>query len=410
MSNPLFLATEIPWGDLKAKDLEELLYWLFDSMGAKELEWRVGGSGSGTSDQGRDLELSFYTSSPDGDLVQQRWWVEAKGRRGTVEPIAVKNAVVNAVGRTDVDVVVVATNSVFSNPTKDWVKEWQRANVRPKVKLWGKTELEAFCSKNPVAVIRVFKQALSSQGKIEVAESKLWNYATFTDEPTLMKVWEDRAHLVIGSRTLVALVVSEMANGDIDSRPWGMFVGQDTLLDALSAGLVNFLHLVFRAGESGVRQEPLIRGLAYLTLVCVHRIGEKKTADVLTEVWDAVKGDEYPEKIRKSILRPILLSVNDDIHDVCTSDCIRVDTKRVSLTEQETETYWNRLSMAHKKVQKERRFIMVEDLKAPCKVGFPLGEKRTCPLCSNDKPEQNVRETLRVIKVVSDFRRPRHDV
>lgn len=47
-------------------------------MGAKELEWRIEGSGSGTSEYGRDLELSFYVSSLDGDLVKQRWWVEAK--------------------------------------------------------------------------------------------------------------------------------------------------------------------------------------------------------------------------------------------------------------------------------------------------------------------------------------------
>ncbi len=71
MADTLFIPTEIPWQDLKGKDLEELLYWLFDAMGAKELEWRIGGSGSGTSDQGRDLELSFYVSTPDGDLVGQ---------------------------------------------------------------------------------------------------------------------------------------------------------------------------------------------------------------------------------------------------------------------------------------------------------------------------------------------------
>ena len=72
MADPLFIPTEIPWSNLKGKDLEELLYWLLDSMGAKDLEWRIGGKGPGTSDQGRDLELSFYTSSPDGDLVKRQ--------------------------------------------------------------------------------------------------------------------------------------------------------------------------------------------------------------------------------------------------------------------------------------------------------------------------------------------------
>ena len=43
MPERFFIPTEVPWQDLKGKDLEELLYWLFDSMGAKDLEWRVGG-------------------------------------------------------------------------------------------------------------------------------------------------------------------------------------------------------------------------------------------------------------------------------------------------------------------------------------------------------------------------------
>jgi hypothetical protein len=56
MSTDLILPSEIPWGEIKGSNLEELLYWLFDSMGAKDLEWRIAGKGTGASDQGRDLE------------------------------------------------------------------------------------------------------------------------------------------------------------------------------------------------------------------------------------------------------------------------------------------------------------------------------------------------------------------
>ena len=86
MAADLIIPSQIPWDRIKGKDLEELLYWLFDSMGAKDLEWRVGGKGSGAADQGRDLECSFYVSSPEGELIKQKWWVEAKGRKKTVEP------------------------------------------------------------------------------------------------------------------------------------------------------------------------------------------------------------------------------------------------------------------------------------------------------------------------------------
>ena len=321
MSKKLVLPSEIPWDDIKGKDLEQLLYWLFDSMGAKDLEWRIGGKGLGAADLGRDLELSFYVSSPDGDLVKQRWWIEAKGRTGTVESSEVKTAVINVAGKTDVDVLVIATNQAFSNPTRDWVKEWQRDHPRPKVKLWEKTELENLCSKNPIAVIRLFVNALSSQGKLEVTKTKLWDYASFTDEPTLIKLWQARNKIIISSRALVALIASEMANGDINARSWAMFVDVSTVLESLGDGLTNFLYLVFRANEDGVRQSPLIGALAYLVLVCCDRIGASKTAKLLSEVWDSVEGRDYPEQVRKLILQPVLHLLQNQVRDVCTSDC-----------------------------------------------------------------------------------------
>lgn len=409
MADTLFIPTEIPWQDLKGKDLEELLYWLFDSMGAKELEWRIGGSGSGTSDQGRDLELSFYASTPDGDLVKQRWWVEAKGRKGTVEPFDVKKAVIDTAGKTDIDVVVIATNTNFSNPTRDWVKGWQSSHARPRIKLWERTELENYCSKNPIAVIRLFAKALTSQGKLEVAKTKLWDYATFTDEPTLIKLWNDREKLDIDARALLAIVASEMANGDIEARSWAMHVDSDLVTETLGDALINFLYLVFRANENGVRQTPVIRGLAYLTLVCAHRIGVDSASALLTKVWESVEGREYPEELRKLILQPVLSTLNDEVRDVCISDCSRVHTDRITLTEDEVETYWRRLSLLQSNPKQSDEILTIESYETPCKVGFRLDKEHSCPLCHNDEPETNIAETLRVIRVVSDARRNDHD-
>ena len=276
MTDELILPSEIPWSEIKGTDLEELLYWLFDSMGAKDLEWRIGGKGAGTADQGRDLELTFFTPSPDGTLTKQIWWVEAKGRNKTVEPTEVHEAVLNAAGKTHIEVLVIATNSNFSNPTRDWVKEWQKDHPRPTVKLWERTELENLCSKNPLAVIRLHAQALSSQGKIAVTKTKLWDYASFTDDPTLASLWKDRKNIAIDERSLFALVASEFANGDIGLRSWALFATDDILISSLCNGLLNFLYLAFRANEHGVRQEPLIRAISYLLVVSIQRVGQDR--------------------------------------------------------------------------------------------------------------------------------------
>jgi hypothetical protein len=59
MKDNFVIPANIPWDRLKGKDLEECLYWLLDEIGGKDLEWRLGGSGGGTADQGRDLEAYF---------------------------------------------------------------------------------------------------------------------------------------------------------------------------------------------------------------------------------------------------------------------------------------------------------------------------------------------------------------
>ena len=101
------LPEAIPFADLKRKDLEECVFWLMDAMGAKDLEWRLGGTGA--SDGGRDLEAQFYASGADGEIESQRWWIECKGRKGTVEPDEVKSAVNNALAKEGLDYLVVAT-------------------------------------------------------------------------------------------------------------------------------------------------------------------------------------------------------------------------------------------------------------------------------------------------------------
>jgi hypothetical protein len=272
-------------------------------------------------------------ASPDGDLIKQRWWIEAKGRSGSVEPFEVKNPIVNAAGKAGVDVIVIATNSAFSNPTRDWVKEWQGDHPRPRVKLWERAELESLCSKNPLAVIRLFAKALNSQGKLEVARAKFWDYSAFTDEPTLIKLWRDRPGLTIDSRSLIALISSEMANGNIHSRPWAVGVDEAVMVGALGEGLLNLLYLALRADEGGVRQLPFFRALSYLILASLHRLGTPKTIQFLSVVWGVVEGRDYPDRIQKIILRPVLHELLSEVHDVCTSDCRRVMSDRIALIE-----------------------------------------------------------------------------
>lgn len=404
MDHELILPSEIPWPEIKGSDLEELLYWLFDSMGAKDLEWRIGGKGSGTSDQGRDLELKFFTPSPDGTLSQQVWWVEAKGRSKTVEPSEVHEAVLNASGKTHIEVIVIATNSNFSNPTRDWVKDWQKDHPRPIVKLWERTELENLCSKNPIAIIRLHAKAISPQGKVEVAKSKLWDYASFTDEPTLKNLWKVRENVQIDERALFALTASEFANGDIGERSWALEADNEILVSGLCNGLINFLYLAFRANENGVRQEPIIRAIAYLILVSLQRLEVSSITSLLRGVWNDVEGREYPEKVIELILEPVLGTLQTEMKDVCASNCHRVMTDPELLHEVEIESYWDRLDPNAHNRSEEKRILTIEAYDKPCNVGFSVSKENSCPLCSIEKPYSVLESFIEVVNRVAIYR------
>ena len=169
------LPASIPFEKLRSRDLEECLYWLMDAMGAKDLEWRSGGKGEGAADGGRDLTAKFYFPGADGENEVQEWWIECKGRKRTLEKQEVISAVTNAQARSGLDYVVIATNAQFSNPTLDWVREWQSKYPRPKVKLWDRVQLERYLSRHPEVVLRLFSGALSLEGRCHALEARFWN-------------------------------------------------------------------------------------------------------------------------------------------------------------------------------------------------------------------------------------------
>lgn len=376
----LILPSEINWKEVVDQKLEELLYWLFDSMGAKDLEWRVGSSGRGSADQGRDLELTFFVDTPVGDIEPQRWWVEAKGRTGTVTPLDIKESINNTSARKDIDVFLIATNSTFSNPTRNWVAEFQQNHVRPRIKLWDRTDLERHCSKNPLAVIRLFNQALSPQGKLEALRERFWSYASFAPRPVLEEIWQSKDGLEIEPFSLLALIASENANGSIEIRSWPKIVSRSLSLDALANGLLNYPYWMQRADAGGSPQEPVIQGLAYLILIATIEYGHEDVTQFLHKIWGQDPELRFSFEMKEILLEPILQTLNDEVRDVCISDCKRLSTERRFLSEQQVDVYWQRMQAESIVENRRAEWLSIESFAAPCKVGFRLGKKRHCPV------------------------------
>ena len=73
-------------------------------------------------------------------------WTGATGARHRGEPSVDTQSIRK---QSKDNCLVVATNTRFSNPTRDWVKAWQVSHPKPKIKLWDHSQLERFLSRHP---------------------------------------------------------------------------------------------------------------------------------------------------------------------------------------------------------------------------------------------------------------------
>lgn len=401
------LPARVPFADLKARDLEECVYWLLDAMGARDLEWRTGGSGGGAADGGRDLEATFYVPSPDGEMEPQRWWIECKGRKGTVDPDEVKSAANNATMLGDLAYLVVVTNTTFSNPTRDWVRKWQASHPRPKVKLWDHETLERLLSRHPTVVLRLFSEALSPVGLLAVAQQRFWEKLEYTPVRALETFWTCRNEIKIDAHELVALIANEFAHGNVIDRPWAAQADHSQLCGALGIALVNLAYLRIRAHKIGIDEKPIFSAIAHLILVLLQRVAAENLAKfVVHSVRE--RGDvTLPDEAIEMMLLPVLGQLAGEMQDVCSTDCKRVmcfEHSTLVETDDPVKVYWNRLEPTGPPDAEPKRFLRIEKYDEPCKVGFTVDKEHSCPLFETEPTIENVKEFLAVIERVSEFR------
>jgi hypothetical protein len=378
------LPTEIPFAELKGRALEECLFWLLDGIGARELEWRLGGIGGGAADGGRDLQATFYTPGADGQVEAKRWWIECKGRAGTVEKDAVTSACNNVLADGTVECLVIATNSTFSNPTRDWVRMWQQTHPRPRILLWDQPVLERMLGDQPSTVLRLFEGALSSAGYLQAISERFWSLLEYSSIERARRIWAERDTLEIGPMERIALIANEFAHGSIDERPWAGYCTAEETLHACQMAIFNLLFLHTRLLKAGVEQGPIVDAIAYLILATLrhglsHRLKQGIEIALRTEA-----GEPFPTKVVDLLLGPILDSLRSDLQLVCSSDCDRFsrdDSLKHWERRHPIETYWSRFGRnGTPQKPADQSYARLEQTTEPCRVGFKLDEERSCPL------------------------------
>lgn len=401
----LVLPSEIPWADLREEALEELIYWLCDAIGAVDLVWRAG-SATGTSrDRGRDVEATFHVEEPGGDFRPERWWLQAKGRTKTLEPGAVKEAATDAQGASGLDVLVVATNSRFSNDTRDWVSEFQTLHPRPVIKLWDRSQLERMVIAHPAVVARIAPQALSPQGRLEAASTAFWNRGQWPETAELDAFWEQRSELEFSPDAFLACVVGEASNGRLASHPWGGELDLEDLALVLVNGLANSGALLLRFQAMGRETRGLADGLAHLLACSLVRFSDKTVLDFVIDPWSYMQDSEdlARETLRELLIEPVMQRLLNYFGAACVEDCVRVMADFDEREEGDIQDRWLTslpAKYARSIEESDDRMLIFEADDKPCNAGLPLSAEHTCPFVAGAKRpwDQLVPELQTVIR------------
>lgn len=396
------LPSQIPFDELKGYALEECLFWLLDGMGARDIAWRLGGVGSGAADGGRDLEARFYVPDADGKMIARQWWVECKGRTATLEADAVKVACNNVVGDGKVDCLVIATNTTFTNPTRDWVEKWQERFPRPQILLWDRTSLERMLAQQPATVLRLFEGGLSSSGYLRALRDRFWNLLEYSSIDRMKRIWIERDDLDLGVMERFALITNEFARMETSTSDRGR--------------AFNLVCLYARIMKTGVDEGPIVRTLAYLLLSTVRDFHPDLILEMFKLALRTDNDEPMPIKGVEFFVMPTLDSLRSDLQLVCSSDCgrfFRDDSLKYWEDRDPFQSYWSRFGARGISPKSgDGAYHRLERTTEPCQVGFDLCDGGGCPLYQV-QPEMEALDTFlgaiaRVVRARAPNRRKRH--
>ena len=410
MNPELVLPSSIDWDSIKGRSLEECVYWLLESLGAKDIDWRVGGTGGGAADGGRDIECSFYSSDPSGQFIKHQWWIEVKGSNKTIPSSVVKNSIHNIAGHSNVDVHLIVTNQQISNPTKDWIKNWKISNPRPDIRVWEGHDLERLVSKHPVVAVRLFPKSLSPQGLIAALSSRFWDYSSYSDVPTLETLWKNRESIKWDEKSYFATLASECANGSLSLRPWGVEIPDDRLVAIYLHSLINTFYLFFRAFDAGIRTEPIVDAISHLLILSTAKFNPEIIAKLTENFDEYAEGlPEVGSEARRLIIDPIVNNASAEISSLCLSDCSRVMSIGAEMSDEDIADYLKRyvtptpMNEELDNEEPESR-LYIEQHDGNCKVGLNLSKEYCCPLTDIESKGKPIETTLKALKPIINAR------
>lgn len=129
--------------NLTETQFEEFCFDLLQSLDFINLNWRKGtGLTSSPADQGRDIQGQLVKKDIDGSQHIENWFIECKHYIKGVPPDKIQGAISWANAKRP-DVLLIIASNFLSNPTKNYLEEYQSENRPPyRIKVWELKDIE----------------------------------------------------------------------------------------------------------------------------------------------------------------------------------------------------------------------------------------------------------------------------
>lgn len=380
-----FLQEELDFSSIDPVEFEKLVFLLIDEMGFSNIQWRKGGEGNSATDGGRDLEATFWSIQP-AVSKEEKYWFEVKYRSGQLEKSKVQNTILNASGNNSKDKLVIITNSTISNPTRDWVNEFQKNYKVPVITIWQGHDLELLLRKNPRTLSRFLPSSLAFSGRCKVIESKFINLMLLPSGSELKELWEQRLNYLENDFLTLSSVLAEVSYGNVVDYPWGMELKEERLISVLATGMRNFYAFLFRCSSLNIEPKFLIDGLSYLTQCLLLRSGVSTTAKILFEPEFLFELEyELPDKIKINRSEFIIEAMMHDLAVHCSS---KFCSKLSYLSPKDEPDYFERF-LDNIDKEENKRFIILQSSKDKCQLDL-VSQKDFCPLGDIDDEKNSL--------------------